>query len=342
MQFLTWSQVKWPEGKHEEAYYECNKCKARWSESKRDAAVLKGEWRATATPKDKSHASFHLSSLYSLWTKFGKLAEKFLRTKALPNELQDFINSELGEPFIRDAQMIGDNAISKHVATYNRGQIPSEALGEVRNWKNEQKVVIMGVDVQKYQIYWIAREYIGDGDSGLVDWGMCTTFDEINNISLALKADYVGIDCGYRGQEVLQASLRLQFIPCRGVPRRMIELYKAEQKNAFEGTKGGNDPANNVWVIQHDSDQIKDMLFDRIVGGSDFLWYIPPQAGMDPVYLQHMTSEQCTNRWELKKPGLPNHWWDCEVITLLLATIKGFNKYIKEYNAQDADRTADK
>ena len=102
-QRLVWSQVKWddeaePDVAAAGAYYECMYCQAHWSDLDKVAALERGEWVASTHGVVKGHVGFHLSSLYAPWVKWGDLVGKFIKNKDNTTELQDFINSELGEP----------------------------------------------------------------------------------------------------------------------------------------------------------------------------------------------------------------------------------------------------
>lgn len=94
-QALTWSQIKWPEGKPRQALYHCCDCGAGWSDMERWAAVKRGTWKATAP--FTGIAGFHINEIYSPWSRLGDIARAFLKVKDHPERLKTFVNTVLGE-----------------------------------------------------------------------------------------------------------------------------------------------------------------------------------------------------------------------------------------------------
>ena len=75
------------------AHYECEFCKAPWTEREKNEAVAGGEWRPTCVPKDSKIASFHLPSLYATWVTFEYLAKNAIRAYRNPaKEMQSYKN----------------------------------------------------------------------------------------------------------------------------------------------------------------------------------------------------------------------------------------------------------
>lgn len=104
---VRWADIRWPEGKPEEAAWACPSCGVLHPESAKGAMVAGGRWRATA-PHVHGHAGFRLSCLIAphgpaAWP---KLAAEFLAAKRQPETLRTFINTVLGEPWNDD----GDDA----------------------------------------------------------------------------------------------------------------------------------------------------------------------------------------------------------------------------------------
>lgn len=94
-QRLLWANIKWPEGKPEEAYYVCPHCGVCLFEADKHWMVRHGEWIATAP--FKGIAGFHISELYSPWSTWTQMAVDFCRAKVNPHTLQTWINTSLGE-----------------------------------------------------------------------------------------------------------------------------------------------------------------------------------------------------------------------------------------------------
>jgi len=317
MQFLTWSQVKWPEGKPEEACYECNKCGAKWNESKRDAAVLKGEWRATAVAKDKSHGSFHLSSLYSLWTKFGRLAERFVRAKAYPNELQDFINSELGEPFIHYDNSIRDSEFIQLEGNYAELEKWTDAKPYKEFYIAKERWTLGGVDVQKGYLVSAFREFVQGGDSGLIYAAEIANFDTLEELANKTDPKFILMDNRYRTQEVNDwCAEHIGYIPTQGVTRHSSVVFSIVPTNIDEGTRNQKE-GRVLEVIHFNPDAVKDILAD-VIQRRHKKWLIPDRYSAKEAYCRQMTAEKNINgKWQAIPAGRPNHFWDAEVLCLL-------------------------
>ena len=97
-QVLRWAQVKWPDRKPAEAWYECERCHGHIADHHKAAMLERGEWRAEAAG-DGETAGFWLNGLYSPWTTWGQLAKDFLRARKSPERMQTFTNTVLAETF---------------------------------------------------------------------------------------------------------------------------------------------------------------------------------------------------------------------------------------------------
>jgi phage terminase large subunit GpA-like protein len=97
-QILRWAQVKWPDRKPAEAWYECERCHERIADHHKPEMLARGQWRSEA-PGDGETAGFWLNGLYSPWTTWGQLAKDFLRARKSPERMQTFTNTVLAETF---------------------------------------------------------------------------------------------------------------------------------------------------------------------------------------------------------------------------------------------------
>lgn len=139
-QVLLWPQVRWPEGRPEEAAYCCVECGALWDDATRMRAIRKGEWRAEG--EFKGTAGFWLNQLYSPWCRLGEAAREFLSAKRSPETLQVFVNTVLGESWEDQGQRIDPAGIMGRLEDW--GPHPAAPAGVL--------VVTCGVDVQDDRI----------------------------------------------------------------------------------------------------------------------------------------------------------------------------------------------
>ena len=340
MQFLKWSQVKFDstlpmDDAAAGAYYECESCQAHWTDLQKIEAVNRGEWRPTAKAKEYGVASFHVSSLYSPWTKWRGLVGSFLNAKDHPDLLHDFLNSELAEVWKPEVVTLKDDSLTERIAAYARGEMFATASCFADAYKSSRSMIVLGVDVQKDYLRYVARQFVAGGDSGMVDEGRLTGWQEVAALadSLGEKGGevWVLVDSGYgeRTQEVYEACLTHRFIPTKGsaTPMRAMQ-WTQSTINVFEGSKRQAEGAS-VQLVTFDGTAFKLQLMDRIQGRSSFRWFT--FSGIDDQYVREVTAEEYlpeTGRFELRRGRKDNHAFDCEVLCLLGATIAGFNSRI--------------
>jgi phage terminase large subunit GpA-like protein len=138
-QRLTWAQVQWPEGRPTEAAYFCKACGARIDETQKYEMLRQGEWRS-ARPFN-GIAGFHISELYSPWSTWPDMAVSFLEAKRLPETLQTWINTSLGETWEEKGNTPEAEGLLARRESYTANSLP---LGVV--------LLTMGTDVQDDRI----------------------------------------------------------------------------------------------------------------------------------------------------------------------------------------------
>jgi len=224
-QVLVFTQVKFdsslpPDEAGDTAYYECEKCKKEIQDRHKSAMVKKGEWRSTATASRKGYVSYHLSGLYSNSDEcsFGSMTSTFLTVKDNPADLQDFINSDLGEiweerPIESFSMMQVYKIRDRNI--YERGTIPTDDpcyLGLI-------------VDVQAHYLVWAIWAF-RPHDLWLIDHGTASTFADLDDIKNGPYKDEKGnhyschievLDSGYRTTDVYKYCMnRPNAIPFKG------------------------------------------------------------------------------------------------------------------------------
>lgn len=336
MQWLKWGQVKFdskatPDKAAAEAHYECEACRAKWTDQDKRRALPAGEWRSTGRATTSGHASFHLSSLYAPWTTWAQLVQRFMRTKQYPNELQDFVNSELGEPWIQIDNQIKDAAFAKLEGDYTEGQKFAEVEAYKGKYDKVDAAVIAGVDVQKGYLVATLRQWVIGGDSGLVWHGTVANLEALDKLCDVHGVQWVMIDRRYRTREVDEFALaHVGFVPCEGVKTRVKALYSSSTIDLDEGrSRAGGDRV--IGIINHDADQLKDILAGLIQRDENApAWLVPKGYASNEDYCKQMSSERRVNgKWVLLNQRA-NHAWDTEVLTLLGAIRFGYyGRYIE-------------
>ena len=106
-QVLKWEQVRWDKtkaGAHlpQTAYYLCEHCGHPLDDGERWAAVLKGEWRATAP--FNGIAGFHIWEAYSSWVKLAETVVAFLEKRKTAESYKTWTNTALGLPWVEKGE----------------------------------------------------------------------------------------------------------------------------------------------------------------------------------------------------------------------------------------------
>ena len=142
MQILRWEQVRWDKsasGAHlpHTARYECEHCAGRWEDTDRWAAVLTGEWRATAP--FAGIAGFHIWEAYSSWVKLADTVAAFVEAKKKPDTHKVWHNTALGLPWLEKGEAPDWQRL------YER-RSQELVLGEPPDWVAR---ITVGADVQR-------------------------------------------------------------------------------------------------------------------------------------------------------------------------------------------------
>jgi phage terminase large subunit GpA-like protein len=150
-QTLRWENVKWDKAadteerdgsphwphKPESAHYVCEECGSLWDDVQRWNAVGQGQWRATAKPKTPGMAGFHIPGLLSPWLTLADIVTEFLNAKGVPELLQVWTNTVLGDVWEESGEAVEPSALASRGEAYTPQGLPSGV-----------KLLAAGVDVQ--------------------------------------------------------------------------------------------------------------------------------------------------------------------------------------------------
>ncbi|MEH6833998.1 phage terminase large subunit family protein [Falsihalocynthiibacter arcticus] len=234
VQVIEWSNVKWDkddDGEHlpETAYYVCRGGGCIWSDADRVYAVRNAErlghgWKAKKP--FRGHASYHLSELYSCFTRLQDIAQSFLDKKAA-GDLQTFINVSLAEVWEEEAETLEIDDLIARVEPFSASTPIPEAVAlqtcgvDMQEDRLELERVGWGLGEESwsldYQVFW------GDPLKPEV-WALLfeyldQTFEHASGASLKIAATCV--DTGGSGGLTQAAYEQL-----RGKQRRNIFAIK--------------------------------------------------------------------------------------------------------------------
>ena len=279
-----------------EAAFECPHCKTLIPERYKASMVASGAWRATK-PDVEGHAGFRLNSLVSLLANasWGKLAVEFLAAKNMPDQLQTFVNTVLGQGWSAPT-MISEAALASRVEPIGLNSIPAEVL-----------VLTAGADVQDDRVEVSVVGWTRDGAALVLSheaiWGSyqdASTWAEVDELLRSywkhahggrLKIDAACIDCsdGDHYDAVLnfcvpKMSRRVFAIKGMGGARpgfAMAKLKRIENKFALVGV-----------------DTIKTLIFDRLQRSQGIRF----SNSLEPVYFEQLASERRVLRYSRGQP----------------------------------------
>ena len=317
-----------------------------WDKDKRDILQL-GKWRPTKKCTDSTKRGYHINAFYMPWISFGDIAKAFLQHVARGKDsLRVFIYEWLAEEFWGELETVKSDVMSERQGEYEKGERMTESEGICNEngdtfkefYVGRPSRVIVTVDVQKGYGWWLAREWVKGGDSGLIDYGKWMDWGELNDTATAAKASWVLVDCGYaeRQQEVYEASLKYRFIPTKGQENIKDLLFLESAINPFEGKRRHRE-RHSLTVLFFKTDPFKMQLMQRIRAESGHAWYTYRDPEVD--YQNQVTSEHREDgRWKIKPGhGTENHLWDCETLQLLGATRFGLNRFRGYENAEEGE-----
>lgn len=308
--------------------YVCQECGCVIEDSSKQDMLKKGVWKAVkkrGVGKPKS-VGFWINSLYSIFTTWAEIAEEFLKSKDDPEELQNFANSWLAEPW-------EDTRLKTSAELVMQRQTECEVY-ELPEWT---KLVTGGVDVQENCLYWSVRawgEYI---TSQNIAHGQAYSFRDIErimNLKFQMKdgTEMVPaltlIDSGNDADTVYDfcANNSDWALPCKGASNPMLSHYKMSRVNKTDSRAYGMN------LVMVDGGKYKDMISGRMQRENGIgSWMV--YKGCDLEYAEQVTAEHKVNvrtgngkkklAWIPKTSHADNHYLDCEVYAMAAADIMG-------------------
>jgi phage terminase large subunit GpA-like protein len=334
-QKLEWEGVRWDQSARLEdgwdfkrvsatAHYVCSACTAPIYDQSKSAMLRGGRWQAENPDAPRGVHSYHLSALYSPWVTWGELAVEFLREKESPGGLRNFINSSLALPWIPQAATVKSGEIEdvmKASPEYRLGTIPVEPV-----------TMIMSVDVQQTELWWVLRSLSADGSSYLVDYGTAIGWDAIRQIFAAeypvagggtFRPMFGIVDSGYAARSIagvydFVASMPRSWAAYKGrtVSQGMRQPVVFQEIQSRE---------KMIPLYQGDDDFWKERLYLQAIQKKEAKWYLPRDVRRD--YVTQMTGERLVERrgprgttgLEWRTVGA-NHLGDCEKMWLIAAS----------------------
>ena len=197
-----------------------------------------------------------------------------------------FLRGRLARGWKQKSVEVKDADIYRMVAPYRRGQCPVEPA-----------LVLMSCDVQQVVRKWVKRAYMFNGDSYVIDWGECLSFEELINIAdepveilkwnddtpveMRINPTVMRglIDEGYIQKDVRDfvVSTRLGFDDNNMPIYRFCSVWgqpgmRTRSQRDIVWPRAGAAPNTThagwpIWAYRFSDDNFKDHLYNKIFGG---------------------------------------------------------------------------
>ena len=318
-QRLVWSQVRWPDGEPDRAVYVCPHCGVELTDADKPAMLTRGEWRASRA--SSGVAGFHISELYSPWSSWPEMAVGFLRAKSLPETLQTWINTSLGETWEDAGETLEAEGLASRREAYTPQTLPHGVL-----------LLTLGTDVQDNRL-----------ECTVWGWGLDEEAWRVEHIVLkgdpggaALYADHDALlDRKYRTDDGRELLIEACAIDSGGHFTEQVYRYASRrQRRRVWAIKGVAGAGRLAWPKKASKvrrgtlypvgvDTVKDVLYQRmkrvLEPGPGYVHF---DATTDDEWLEQLTSETIVHRvtqgrrvrlWRPRKSGIRQEALDCTV-----------------------------
>lgn len=327
MQFRPY--LRWPEGANaveacETAWYECCACKRRMTDADKREMVRRGKWVVTSQRQPgRRRLAFRMNCFPSPWLRLGEIAREFLSSKDDLEDLMNFINSWLAEPFEQTAKSVSSAAVLERQTAVPEGIVPAWAM-----------LLTGGADFQEDRMYWTIRAWGPGMTSQNIAHGVAFDWSDIEKImnTAWLKADESGtlmvnlcaLDSGNDTDAVEEIHIHNPdwTVLVKGSSSELLSRYRVSVVNR------PHSKANGSRLVIVDTGKYKDFIAGRLGKPTGRgAWMV--HAECDAEYAAQISSEHKVPKtpgstqevWRPKTTTAPNHYLDCEVYAACAADL---------------------
>lgn len=345
--------------------YICPHCNSEWLATKEQLQQFNNSsvWEAQNDAAPQGNIGFHTTAFcfldaYTLISEYlnaksrakdGDFSHlKIFHQKRLAqawSEQQEIIDTSTKEV---EGQVLGNKWSKTGYLTKSGGLINSSHKNfQQEVLKGALPLIFMAVDVQQDSFYYCIRAFSNNpqDESMLIECGQLYTWQDI----FAKKAEYLipnsnmGIDSGYRAQEVYAVSVENKCFAMKGHTQRNFkrEVGKAIGRKIYEShavaqaqtvqvqtmeklANGANKTrVRKALLLSFSSNAAKDFIhYNRQRTQRGKAHYDVPQ-GTPPEYHEQMNSEKRVQEgryfvWRPRKAKIDNHFLDCECMVYAL------------------------
>lgn len=326
---LKFKQLMFPSGadlsnadRAELASYACQECGGVITDNQKPQMLRYGEWRVVRqNTKFSKKVAYWMNTLYSPFVTFSQIVKEFLDSKDNPEDLQNFVNSWLAEPWEDTRLKTNADVVMERQTELPEFVVPDWAV-----------FLTGGVDVQENSLYWTIRAWGPYITSQCIAHGQALGFEGITEAMNTeyLKADgsrlivsLALIDSGYNADATYDYCVDNSewALPVKGASSGMMTNYKISKINRI------NSKAYGTQLVLVDGGKYKDMIAGRMMkenGRGSWMVY----AGTDRDYAEQVTAEHKVSEksggrtvqvWRQKHSHADNHYLDAEVYAFAAA-----------------------
>ena len=227
MQYLVWEQLKWAEGKPQEAAYECAKCTKLIAEHNKTDMLAAGEWRHDFPERENEIIGFHANCLLTpagLGFRWAENAAAWERSKRDPAKAKVFLNTRLGETHKDPNEKLDWEILKKRAEPFRLRSIPLGCLiltagVDVQKDRLEAQIIGWGRDEQAWTIDYRILEGDPTRDEVWEKLDDLLAGEIVNSFGVNLRVSLTLVDSGYVQHDVTNYT------------------YEREKRNIF-ATKG--------------------------------------------------------------------------------------------------------
>lgn len=326
-QTLQWSNLKFDvaEQKSEHnitpqnVYYECAICATQLNESDKFTMIKNGQWRAEKP--FSGVAGFHISELYSPWVKWSEMVENFLKAKRLPETLQTWVNTSLGETWKEDTEGVDSDSLTNRKENWGKiapqGVITITYGVDIQDDRIEAEVIGWGLEEES----WSLQYHILHGDPARSK--VWKDLDNVINQNIqhengtALRISCTCIDSGHHTESVYEYCKAREM-------NRVFAIKGSSQAGKALVSKFSRSNRKRVKLFSIGTDTAKQMIYSRLKIHEPGPGYCHFPAEYQEEYFKQLTCERIMTKFSnghpqrvwVKTKGKRNEALDCRVYGL--------------------------
>ena len=318
------------------AWYECQGCKAYWSDYKRNEAIKRGHWHCDQDVSRPECVAFHIPAWISRYVSLSTVAAAWFEAvkDGTPKAMQRFDNDFCAKPHKVVAIETNETRSRKMVDPELPPMVaPAEAVA-----------ITCGIDMQMTGFWFVTRAWGRDMRSWLMQYGWLNNFDDVEELlfrtrypvegrdDVVMPIWRAGIDIGGNKDEsnehgwsktdevkawlfALQTGMRPGCWPglvhgVKGASRPQEETVRASTMGGQPGVPAKYQQKLPLYLL--DTNQMKDKFhLVRMNPASRQPAWLHSQTGEDYFKQIHAEDRGPDGKWIAKKRD--NHLLDCEV-----------------------------